>query len=231
MAYYNSPKKIIYDWAHDTKGNIERTLVVLNEALEPVEYITDLWQKDATYIESQKNLNLYYINFYNFDRQLIDEILKYVNSDFFRQNLEEFQAKGFSYFKIFKILIEKFIQIGNFKIQNEEIAALLDLLMKYYSLVMVTKNIQKNIIITNYFPIFAKSRILNEIRKRNVVYSKAIGKYENVTPILGLNGELLQTGEQNAISYVLNMDELRGEYENLKINLELQQEQFKLNKR
>ena len=66
MAYYRSPKEIIYDWAHDSANNNERTLAVVNEALKPVQDITNFWQNDYSYQEIKKEVDLFPMNLASF---------------------------------------------------------------------------------------------------------------------------------------------------------------------
>ena len=218
MAYYRSPSEIIYDWAHDSVGNNERTLAAVNEALKPVQDITNFWQNDYSYQEIKKKVDLFPMNLISFtDFSTLKIITDYIESSFFQKKLIQFESKGYSHNQVYQVLVH---------INILDLPQFIKLLKALELFKMQYNHIKQSIILAKYYQIYHECLILNEIRKRNAIYHKAIGEYEDVSKVLGMEGLNLKEGKREALEYVSNMDYVLEQLENNKSILESEKERF-----
>ena len=225
MAYYKSPSEIIYDWAHDSANNNERTLAVVNEALKPVQDITNFWQNDYSYQEIKKEVDLFPMNLASFtDFSTLKIITDYIESSFFQEKLSQFERKGYNHNQVYQVLIQRFLEINHINILD--LPQFIKLLKELEILKMQYNHIKQSIILAKYYQIYHECLIFNEIRKRNAIYHKAIGDYEDVSKVLGIEGSNLKEGRKEALEYVSNMDYVLEQLENNKSILESEKERF-----
>lgn len=225
MDFFKNIKRNVHNWTNNIVGNNEQMISVIEKTIVPVKSIVCLWQDDPAYIESLKDLNLFKGKFYKFNQ--IEIILQYFNSSFFKNKVEKFQNDGYDITIIYKVLIQKFLEMKNISIQEKDLLELIQLLIKYDYLMKVNYYIKRNIIVASFLKIYGQCLILNGIREKNREYASIIGNYVTLNEIIGYEGEFLKEGRETAIDYIWNMDDFLEQLESKKDTLELEINYYK----
>lgn len=214
FGYRKKPKQVISDWANDTVGNNTRTIEIIDQLLPYTKKITDFWILDPAYIESKKDITLYKMNLYIHEN--MEQFLSFYQSTSYQQLLQEHHEKEPDFIKaeleVLKISLSKF----DINLSDIELQKFYQVLNQYQKLLFINQNIKRTIIIANYLIIFNNCAIINEIKRKNSVYAKTIGSYEQIEEILGENGIKIQSGNNAAVTYVMEIEDYQETLENKK---------------
>ena len=102
MDFFKNIKRNVHNWTNNIVGNNEQTIAVIEKTMVPV-----------------KNINLFKGKFYKFNQ--IEIILQYFNSSFFKNKVQKFQNAGYDIPIIYKVLIQKFLDMKNISIQEKDL--------------------------------------------------------------------------------------------------------------
>lgn len=220
MFNFRKVKEKAHDWAYDVEANNERMLAIINIVLKPISEVTITWKNDYSFIESNKKLRLFTANLYQFEN--FSSFLKYFNTEEYYKKISYYISQGYELEVAKKQTAKYYINISRLKIENpNKFEEFYDLLKKLECLLIINKNIKIDLIKNNYITIFENCRLINLIRRKNGIYSSIIGSYEDTDLILGENGIKIKNGDNQAISYIVSLEELENFLENKKTLIEL----------
>lgn len=225
MRFFKQFKKDIYNWTNDIVGNNNRLLPVINESLDSIQFILNLWETNQAYIDIKTQLTMFIGKFYRFNN--INVLLNYIKSTEFEVELTKLQ-NGENFSKNFAFVILKYLKNNSLTIcQEKDYSLLINLLIEYYKIYQLAVAIRKDIIKNNYLSIYGKYLILNGIRQRNPEYANIIGEYENIENILGYEGQLLKQGDDSAINHIIELEDLDLLLKNKKLTIEMENQYYK----
>lgn len=223
MFNFKKIKNDIYDWANDISANNDRMIEVLSKILPLLSGITKYWKEDHTYIESNKKVVTLIRDLYLYGN--IATFLEYYKSEEFQKMVEEYCRLRFTENQSTIKAIYYYAKISNLTINNTQgFVEFLKKLIDLNNAQDLSNKIKKAIIINNYFTIFSNCKMMNLIRRQNGVYATLIGEYEPIEIILGEKGIKIKNGEEEAINYINNLEQLEEYLEEKKIILELDQQ-------
>lgn len=218
MAYRNLGAAIL-DFLYDVKGISDRTIAVSSKVLEQVHLIVSIWSQDNAYLESQKDLTFAYAKLRDYPK--IDNFITYYGTLDFRKNVKSLTSKYKNELNARIAYIYYCYQKQGITISLEDAAKIAILLDDYNSKKHISEIIRENLIALNYNSIYSSVQMINLIRYQNGMYKRAIGDYEKLDDILGVDGSKIRDKDPETMEYISSFEDVERELESVISKYEL----------
>lgn len=222
MRYRRSVPEIIYEWANDIVGRENAVLPIIEELLENFKEITSLWRKEDACNDTEYKIIDCLARCNAFGS--IDIFSQKVNSSAYQIIINSQLKNGTSYEEAHKQVLKYFASTSGLDISDSRaFEAFYKSWNELQRLQNILYQIKKQYILENADFVFQKCRLIALIRRQNVVFSSVIGSSTIVESILGPNGEKIKEEDENAIRYIISLEDEEDELDTRKSIIESKQ--------